>query len=344
MIHLLKKCVIAVTLVAMTIPVYARSWQINNNPNYVADFSSINAAISSADVLNGDTLYIGAGCNMGDAQTISKKVTVIGTGWGYTDSPALASRITNYLNINSADVKIIGLHITGEVNIYNHNIVLERCKIDGQIRPDNTKRKNVKILQSIINIINTSPSYGNYNYQSDNWTIKNCIIKNSDHCLRSIYNSTIENNIIINNSTGTDSKASLVAYSQLCTIRNNVLIQTNPGGEGSILYGSSNCVCTDNVISVSADWENNFPENTYLGSNDPATVFKCTGSVAAGEYYSLKENSPAAGAGESGADCGVMAGAYKFVPYGRPDYIPVIKKLVVPEAPTNGEINVTIGF
>ena len=344
MIHLLKKCVIAVTLVAMTIPVYARSWQINNNPNYVADFSSINAAMSSADVLNGDTLYIGAGCNMGDYQSINKKVTVIGTGWGYTDSPALASRITNELNINSADVKIIGLHITGAVHIYNHNIVLERCKIDGTIYSTSQKQRNIQILQCITSCIKSSPNNSNYNYYSDNWTIKNCIIKNSDHCLRSIYNSTIENNIIINNSTETDSKASLVAYSQLCTIRNNVLIQTNPGGEGSILYGSSNCVCTDNVISASADWENNFPENTYLGSNDPATVFKCTGSVAAGEYYSLKENSPAAGAGESGADCGVMAGAYKFVPYGRPDYIPVIKKLVVPGTPTNGEINVTIGF
>ncbi len=343
MIHLLKKCVIAVTLVAMTIPVYARSWQINNNPNYVADFSSINAAISSADVLNGDTLYIGAGCNMGDNQSINKKVTVIGTGWGYTDSPALASRITNNLSINSADVKIIGLHITGNVTTDNNNIVLERCKIDGMIYATYQKRRNIKILQCITSRIQSggNSSYSDY---TDNWTIKNCIITNSDYCMMYIYNSTIENNIIINTSTGTGYKASLVAHSQLCTIRNNVLIQTNPGGEGSILYGSSNCVCTDNVLSASADWENNFPENTYLGSNDPATVFKCTGSVAAGEYYSLKENSPAAGAGESGADCGVMAGAYKFVPYGRPDYIPVIKNLVVPGAPTNGEINVTIGF
>ncbi len=120
------------------------------------------------------------------------------------------------------------------------------------------------------------------------------------------------------------------------------MIQTNAGVEGGMFYGSSSCVIANNVLSCSADYKSSFPGNTFLGSNDIATVFSCTGSVESGEYYSLKEESPAIGAGEGGADCGIMEGAYKFVPYGRPRNIPVIKKAVVPSTSTDGKVKVSL--
>ncbi|MBQ2126193.1 MAG: hypothetical protein II198_00875, partial [Bacteroidaceae bacterium] len=108
--------------------------------------------------------------------------------------------------------------------------------------------------------------------------------------------------------------------------------------QGSSMYGCTYNTYENNVMSMSSGFNDT---NTMLGSTELSNIFKCTGSTESGEYFSLKEDSPAIGAGEGGIDCGVMAGAYSFVPYGRPQYIPVIKKAVVPAIPTDGRVKVS---
>lgn len=58
----------------------AASWRINSNANRHAHFTSINAAMSSADVVAGDTLYLDPGFTLTDNQNVTKRVTIIGGG------------------------------------------------------------------------------------------------------------------------------------------------------------------------------------------------------------------------------------------------------------------------
>ena len=62
----------------------AASWRINNNANRKAHFTDINAAMSSTDVVDGDTLYIDPGCNITGQQNVTKQVTIVGTGYWRT--------------------------------------------------------------------------------------------------------------------------------------------------------------------------------------------------------------------------------------------------------------------
>ena len=94
----------------------AREWHINNANGMPAHFADINAAMASEEVVAGDTLYIGAGAVLG-AQTISKAVTVIGTGWGYGDSPVTPANVNGNLKITAEYAKVIGLHVIGEIHI-----------------------------------------------------------------------------------------------------------------------------------------------------------------------------------------------------------------------------------
>lgn len=333
----LQRSAVAFVMLAMASVCFARSWQVNNNPNVIADFTDINAAMSSADVVAGDTLYIGAGCVIQSAQTISKTVTVIGAGWNYSDSPIIDGRINSNLTITAAGVKVLGLWVTGWIKPCANDITIERCRFSSL---SNWGREqyiyNVKILSSYTGRIHANINYTKYNI---GWEIiGNVIVCNEDNgALYGINTATVENNVIIYKY---NSNRGVFTYAIDSNIKNNIIIYTEADKINDILYGCDRCVFNNNVLSASSGYEGNM----LLGSNDITTVFKCTGSVVSGEYYSLKEGSPAIGAGEGGIDCGAMVGAYKFVPFGRPDNIPVIKELVVPSTPTNGEINVTVGF
>lgn len=192
--QIFKKIAIATFILAIANVVYAQSWSINSNTDYAANFTSINAAMSSADVVAGDTLYIGTGTVL-NSQTITKAVTVIGTGWGYSDSPVERSTINGNLTISADGAKIIGLHITGNVYIRYSNIIIESCKIGNFISVDvNSTLSNVKILKCLISNISGINSNSNY---STNWTIKNCIITSGSRgCIKFLYNATIENNVL----------------------------------------------------------------------------------------------------------------------------------------------------
>ncbi len=193
--QIFKKIAIAIFILAIANVVYAQSWSINSNTDYAANFTSIDAAMASEEVVAGDTLYIGAGCIINSAQTISKAVTVIGTGWGYIDSPVERSTINGNLTISADGAKIIGLHITGNVYIRYSNIIIESCKIGNFISVDvNSTLSNVKILKCLISNISGINSNSNY---STNWTIKNCIITSGSRgCIKFLYNATIENNVL----------------------------------------------------------------------------------------------------------------------------------------------------
>ena len=167
------------------------------------------------------------------------------------------------------------------------------------------------------------------------WEIRNNIVKHgvtTDGVIRGLYNALIENNILINTRT-----YSAVYHCSYCTLKNNVIISEDVNDDATC--NTDNMYVRNNVLSSQSSIHDG---NVLLGSSDLTKIFKCTGTAYSGEYYTLIEGSPAIGAGNGGIDCGVMAGAYRFVPYGRPRFIPVIKEVSVPTIPTDGKIKVSL--
>ena len=326
----------------------AREWHINNKDGVPAHFADINAAMASEEVIEGDTLYIGNGCNITSEQTISKIVTVIGTGWSFPDSPISVGQVNSNLYITVNGVIVEGLRITGSVVIRANDVIVERCLVNADVINNNSVRADrVKLLSCIID-----GSVTLQNGYNNNWEIRNCIIRDNDagSSVYYLYNGVIENSIIKRNRVGYGTWSSSVYMFRncsFCTIKNCILHFTKDDTKldnveiGYFINSCSNCTFRNNVISYKSSYENTLPGNVFTDVPNLSAVFNCTGSVESGEYYSLKEGSPAIGAGEGGIDCGVMVGAYKFIPYGRPQYIPVIKEAVVPAIPTDGKVKVS---
>ncbi len=333
-----RRIAVALFVFAIANVAYARQWHINNNGNTVAaDFTDINAAMNSAEVVDGDTLYLGNGSVFG-TQSIGKAVTVIGTGWGGDISPVVSPKINGTLNINAAGAKVIGVRINGDIYITNSNVELVRC-CGNCIFCSSTSVNDVRIVQcSALRVDGWDISY------NSGWIIKNCILYCNYDIIRRLYRATVENNVLINVYGNTNTYASIIYELSYSTIKNNIMVQGNTNASEFCIYSSNNNVITNNVISLPDSYESRYPNNILLGSNVLEAIFKCTGTRESGEYYSLKEDSPAIGAGESGIDCGVMDGVYKFVPYGRPHNIPILREASVPTMPTDGKIRVTLKF
>ena len=323
------RLIFLVVLLPIFASVNARSWHINNQSGISADFVDINAAMSSENVVDGDTLYLGAGCVIG-SQTLSKRVTLIGTGWRYNDSPVNPAKINGDITVTAAGARLLGVYVVGSCNIKASNIVVERCFAGSAIRSQSSNLNNVKVLSC------WTPYISSYNHSNSGWEIKNNIVKGSSSSatVRDFYNAVVENNIIINTYSG----KSILYNMDFCTIRNNIMLC---GYSSSYTADCDNSFMQGNVLSASPEYENLYPGNVLINSIDESLLFNCTGTVESGEYYTLKEGSPAIGAGEGGADCGVYGGVYRFVPYGRPQHIPVIKEAVVPSIPTDGKIKVS---
>ena len=110
----MKKLFFIAAAVLLSSAVQAKNWRINNDPAAKADFLSINDAMASTDVYAGDVLYLDPGCRL-PAQTISKGVTIIGTGYNLKETEeAMVAGIT----IKASDIKLTGINISGSVDWY----------------------------------------------------------------------------------------------------------------------------------------------------------------------------------------------------------------------------------
>lgn len=305
----------------------AGSWRISSKPDAKANFESINAAMSSADVLAGDTLYLDPGTVLQGTQTVNKSVTIIGTGYFLKDV-ASKEAIIEDLSIKSSNVKMEGCYsIDLSVGTGFDNVVIERCKIKRlKSSSDNAKiyscyiyelidcfsKQNIEISNCIIlGYIN-----GLQKSSITNSTILWSSNKNSQHILVNITNSKIANNVII------------VTYNG----RNNLTIANASLSDQNMI--------TNNVLSNDADNAfADYPDNKFIGAK-PEDVFTMEGT--ADEQYRLKEDSPAKGYGQSSYDCGAYDGPFPYVVSGHPRFMPYIYDAIIPNQPTDGKLNVTL--
>lgn len=315
----------------------AASWRISSKPDAKANFTSINAAMSSADVLNGDTLYLDPGTMLTGQQTVTKQVTIIGTGYFLKDA-VMQEAIVNEIKVMASNVKVEGCYLysllgdnSGNINLNKYNnLIIERCKIKScGIAYNNTKVYSCYIYN------NLSTRVYHLGYKAINVEVSNCIILGT---ISYFANSSFTNNTILYSGQSailtniTDSK-----------IANNIIINTKDGYSDQTIANASlsdQNMINNNVLSNDADHVfADHPNNKFIGAK-PEDVFTMEGT--ADEQYRLKEDSPAKGYGQSTQDCGAYDGPYPYVVSGHPRFIPYIYDAVIPYRPTDGKLNVTL--
>lgn len=342
--QIIKAAFAAVVLTVVgTQTVSAKSWRVNNNSTKKANFVDINAAMASADVVAGDTLYLDPGSVLASEQKISKAVTVIGTGY-FLQNGMVAATINNRLRITAEGTKLNGVYVNGEVWIEANNITLERCKINHRVYSYNGIRYGLTVLQCFINNTNTENSI---NGEFRNATIKNNIIISSyaaygaySTAIFNVHDSEIANNYLAVNNT--QYNRHVLYHITNSQIYNNIIRHAK---DPNLIFANSDAVNNNsiynNVITAAKDTYTNLTDIVYLGSADMSSVFAPGISDAA---YRLKEDSPAKGAGFGGVDCGPYAGATPYVESGLPLYHPYIKKAVVAGKSVNGVVDVELNI
>lgn len=331
---------IAVVAVAATQVAMAHSWRINNDASKGAHFASINEAMTSEQVVDGDTLYLDPGCVLSDAQTITKAVTVIGTGWDFSDKPYVPARIANFLYINNA-AKVMSVLINKQVYPNHDNIVLERCRITGNIKKKATdySDSNLQIIGCYVDGI--VGGYNSSNY-AVGWRIYNTYIYYGDIYTRSIEyltNAVIENCLL--RCRGSYEPNNVILNINNSVVRNNIIISERGASYKNYIISGSNNAFYNNCLS--ADETFSLAENNVCANSASIATFVCNAGVG-GAWMQLCEGSPAKGAGEGGIDCGPYAegSLYPFVTYGLPEHIPYFTEADIPTQPTDGKVKVTL--
>lgn len=310
---------------------------VNNNNPSPGQYTTPTAALAAASP--GDTLLITGSVYNYNNLTITKRITIIGTGH-QPSTPNPATSMFDNINFsgtatNLYDVNLIGL----DVNTINYNIAntkrqyVNRCKIRNYIYLGDNQ-------DSILIDGNFFEGTG-YNFQAaanynfSNITLRNNVFNGQFYQYypsnSSGYNLYVYNNLFLYN-------GSVFAGSNRYLIfRNNIFYRADPNNSISnsdfdynLIYkaatnsfptGSGNSVGTHNQNNVDPLF-NNFPN--------------------AGAYYSyaydftLKSTSTAINAGSDGKDIGLTGGDGFFQKYGIPN-IPQINEFSI-TSPSNGTI------
>lgn len=341
---------VSVAFVFSSEDVCARSWRINSSTEAKADFTSLSDALKSLEVFNGDTLYLDAGCFVSGCE-ITKSVTIIGTGFNLAGSPVKEAVIGSTLTMKTADVKVEGCIINGNVTLEDEakNVTFERCRISGKI--DNFSSSSisgpVKFLSCFLGKGISSWTSG---ITGNNFVVSNNIIRGR---LSDLNSATITNNVIVYD--GSDSKTDYALVDiKNSNISNNIIINTNTkyavNSDQTVFYYKNNTIkdttpeynnsIVRNVLSTAAEYAfSNYPDNKFIGAT-LEDVFVMEGGIDA--MYELKEGSPALGYGTNGYDCGIFSGPYPFVLSGRPRLVPYIYEATIPNQSTDGKLNITL--
>lgn len=301
----------------------------------------------------------------------------IPTNFGSTSTIAMAS-FTGVLEVATDSTYIAGIWaskilLPSHVGI-NH-LTIERCMF-GQIYTNSSYEAYNRTLKNLTirnNFISSKLYDGDdpisliYFGSILNVSIENNIIVNYNENTDPYYNCTaaivlkagnvlnttglIAHNTIITRNNTINSYDSYAIEAYYTTIRDNIIINritTDNLNESVLLQYDkmSTCEFYNNVLSitaenVTADFQNYFPNNSYIGATLANTFTRTIEGGAAETYFRLKEGSVAAAKAYQGEDCGAYAGAYPFIVNGRPRGVPYIYDVNAPNYPENDVLNIS---
>ncbi len=325
----------------------AKSWRINSNTSQNANFASINDAMNSSDVVNGDTLYLDPGCGLSN-QTVSKQVTIVGPGYLRKDAPYPSAVFTgDNLYIKAANTKIEGVVISANLRIQAQQVTVERCYINKPIiigySYTNAQYTTIRQCYILSDIEGQSANSSYCGYS----TIENNIIVTSKGgsagygVLKGLPYSVIKNNYIQQTYTSSSYHGYVITGITNGTITNNILFNTGKA-KNDVLYDINNTIVEKNVMSCTEGTYTYIGDNKCLDSQDLSLVLALQGTND--ERYQLKTDSPAKGYATDGGDCGSFGGPYPYVLSGLPAGFPYYTNAVIGTRAKDGKINVSLNI
>lgn len=324
-----------VLFVGANTSVSAKSWRIHNMAIYKPHFTSINDAMASENVQDGDTLYLDPGSTISGTQNVTKRVTIIGPGYFQKERLYGTSVISGYLYMKAANSKIEGVHLTSYLYIAANEVTVERCRIY-RIDTSGNNAQNATIKQCHLN---DNDGYiegsGAENTNSSGWRIEGCILDSYNYgTINKLYCATIVHNYI---------RLRYANYNCISNLSNsviydNIIHHSYNNKHNAVLGSLTNCSVTNNVLSCEEGTYTQYPQNIYIGSSDFSQVLSLTND----DEFMLVDGSPAINYATDGFDCGPTGGQYPYVSGGRPWGMPWYPTSIVANAPKDGKVNVNI--
>ena len=334
----MKYLSLLILLIVAVLQTQAKVWRINNTPGVIADFTNCQAALSSASVVNGDTLHVEGSAVIYAGFTLDKRLVIIGTGYFISGANSNSGLQANPFTANfnggailfdstGSGSSLIGLDnfflaIGANLGSATDNITVTRCNI------------------------NTLSQYYGYTAGTimTGWKINKCYIASTlDLSAQVLQNWEVTNNIF---------QASI---NMSHTGNLNNLIRNNVFRAGINLYSayfSNNIISGTTFTTTNVTIKNNISGGTNLpagngnlNSQPDAIVYQGISGNSTDGQWRLAGGSPAIGAGEtiSGItpDCGAYGTADPYKLSGIPA-IPTIYLLTVPGTVPSNATNMPI--
>lgn len=314
---------------------------VDNNGNAPAGVKTdLTTAITEATA--GDTLLvIPSSTRYGSTVTVSKPLTIIGSGFNPDSEGKLTAQVRNLTIATPASgVKIIGMVITdrirfGTVSGALQNILIENCQIGYMDGLSITSLTNVLIRQNLIQTgINTSIISLAVANQANIRFVNNVISTFQSNHPITISNGgvTFDHNTFIGAGTAFSSIKSIV-------ISNNIFLNVSPSVSNAtsatnVVYknnlSNTKDFNTTDILGTNLTYEGNLSKATPAFSSMLSTVTNYT----LGDDPALQTGSAGESAATDGTDLGAVGGTSAFKLSG--STLPIVKKFDVPSNITQG--------
>lgn len=317
-----KFSILIVCLLVMNYSSFAKIWRVNNSGGINANFTQLHAAIASALVSNGDTIYVEASSatyeNVGD---INKSVVIIGPGYflnnwttpvQYNLSPAKFSTISA---TSATNVRIMGLTID-VLYISGNNFSLSRSNVEN-IYFTYVAVNNINITQNWIGVIRNYYAYAITNLRIANNIISNSVIMGASD------NGLMEYNVF---TSGYYIDFNGGAFN----FEKNILAST-----AAYFLNSANVLFKYNMSASSVLPTTNGNQNNINMTNNAVFVNYTLTTPPNDQYFMLSTGSPAKTAGPGSTPIGAYGGAAPYVASGIPP-IPTIYDITIPQSTQTG--------
>lgn len=345
----MKKLLFVAMVVCTTTAAHAKIWRVNNNAGVVADFSTISAALSSASVVNGDTIHLEPSATNYGNIALTKQLVIIGNGYllsgasgnsGLQENTNLSLAGAIQATAAASGAKLLGLTFSsGSSHSFatgTNNITYEKCRFE-QFNPNFalTSGQTYSGLSFRKCMFVTLPSFSSFpNATVNNLTIENCVFVSTASSLTIAPGAGSLNFVFRNNTLQTSSITGAYVANNIflsstastftsCNVKNNLFVANQTG-------------VTVGPLSVNG---NNLISQT-LGS-----IILNTGSDDGRFQLAVSSPAIAGGVDISGTkpDCGAFGGTDPYKLSGIPN-IPTIYSLTVPASIPVGTstMNVTL--
>jgi hypothetical protein len=320
---------------------HARIWRVNNNAGVATDFTTFDACVGSASVLNGDTVHLEPSTlAYANNNLINKRLTFIGTGYflsGAAANTGLQANTTTAffsgaLRFDSlaSGSRFLGIDINTDLWLDPRadNIRFERCRfnsISWNVQAASTSNRAQNLVFNKCHFTGAVPPAQFY---YDNLEITNCIVAGTTTFgAGNISNALIRNNVFLGGVTLTNTY-----------FANNILLNIGAGSFNVTFSTVRNNIAQFTGVLPTGN-------GNQAGFSQAALFVGLTGNSTDGQWQ-LLAGSPAIGAGETVSgitpDCGAFGTADPYRLSGIPP-VPTIYSLTVPGTVGVGQpLNITV--